>query len=202
MPSYSTTSRSYASSRLDRGRSKYRQGSLGGREMDSGQDDMIETWDQPNCKSSQQRTDGQTMRYDTRQWPTDTPSIYGGSSSQFSSSRSYDRHDDRRKERTYSDSPAAYPPQQWNDGRGLAQQSYVSRYSTSPIEADRASSISPSESASNISYSSRSSRSSTSFRDDPQRLYDYVADHLRYGEHEGAVWNKATDSYVTIIRPQ
>ncbi|KAK5745364.1 hypothetical protein LTR17_001525 [Elasticomyces elasticus] len=66
------------------------------------------------------------------------------------------------------------------------------------------SSISPSESVSNIS--SRSSQYSTSTtrrrRDDPQQLYDYVAVHLRYGENDGAVWHRATNSYVTVIRPR
>ncbi|KAK5676456.1 hypothetical protein LTS10_010756 [Elasticomyces elasticus] len=66
------------------------------------------------------------------------------------------------------------------------------------------SSISPSESVSNIS--SRSSQYSTSSarrrRDDPQQLYDYVAVHLRYGENDGAVWHRETNSYVTVIRPR
>jgi len=68
------------------------------------------------------------------------------------------------------------------------------------------SSVSPSESASKISsrssrYSSSSGSGSSGVRDDPQLLYEYVAKHLQYGEHEGVVWNRGTDSYVTVVRP-
>ncbi|KAK4958519.1 hypothetical protein LTR10_004948 [Elasticomyces elasticus] len=78
------------------------------------------------------------------------------------------------------------------------------RSSRSHTSGGSDSSISPSESVSNIS--SRSSQYSTSSarrrRDDPQQLYDYVAVHLRYGENDGAVWHRETNSYVTIIRPR
>ncbi|KAK3627642.1 hypothetical protein LTR56_019094 [Elasticomyces elasticus] len=81
-------------------------------------------------------------------------------------------------------------------------QSYRSSRSYTSDGSD--SSISPSESVSNVS--SRSSQCSTSCarrrRDDPQQLYDYVAVHLRYGENDGAVWHRETNSYVTVIRPR
>ncbi len=106
----------------------------------------------------------------------------------------------------------AYPSSQQHlqpDGDALATCSRLSgnpRSARSSVSHSSGSSISPSESASKISsrssrYSSSSGSGSSGGRDDPQLLYEYVAKHLQYGEHEGVVWNRGTDSYVTVVRP-
>lgn len=100
----------------------------------------------------------------------------------------------------------------WHNGSAMSRRSHhVSGNSTSSRQSSRrfsasshrssTSSLSPSDSVSNISSCRSSGYGVTRDRDDPQRLYDYVAKHLRYGEHDGAVWNQGTDSYVTVVRP-
>ena len=72
------------------------------------------------------------------------------------------------------------------------------------LASDRGSTILPSDSASNVSSyrgSNRSSRTSASVRNDLERVDEYIALELGYGEHDGANYDRRTDSYVNVIRP-
>ncbi len=107
--------------------------------------------------------------------------------------------------------PSSQQHQQPNSDLAALQRSMLSgnpRSARSSLShRSSGSSVSPSESASRISsrssrYSSSSGSGSSGGRDDPQLLYEYVAQHLQYGEHEGVVWNRGTNSYVMVVGPR
>ncbi|KAK3675224.1 hypothetical protein LTR78_004733 [Recurvomyces mirabilis] len=113
-------------------------------------------------------------------------------SSTTSSHSSYDRGDGSRSTSGRSSAAAS-------SGYGYSDAS-TNRY----LASDRGSELRPSDSASNISSyrgSNRSSRTSASVRNDLERVDEYIAQELGYGDHDGAAYDRKMNSYVNVVRP-